>query len=594
MQVKFFFDFYCTYFYTATRSHKMKPKMNIFKVLIFCILIPVTIFGCTPKFDHEITTMELRETMHFLASDSLKGRYPGTPEDSVLTAYISQQMDISGLVLPEKTGLQEVMVEEGYTVTENNRLLIGNNSGVVLEGTDLRIPGFSATDTVAGKLVLATTIPGKVEGKILVLPLPQNLPENAHDAYTTLRSESLKAADAGALAVIYVYDGAFPEIENKKRLPLPVPVVALRMNIARDVLDIDGTGEVFDMISTIQDATVSTGIQVTVMTEVLPVQFSTHNTLGILKGSDPDKSGEYIIIGAHHDHLGTGGRGSSSRRQDTVAIHYGADDNASGVSGVIELSQHLMSRSPDRSFLFTTFAAEEMGLLGSKTLAENPVIDVEKVQAMINLDMIGRLNADRQLQIGGVGTSPGFRQIIDSVNRDYGFSIAWSEAGFGPSDHASFYAKDIPVLFISTGAHKDYHTPDDRADRINYEGMQEVLNFVSDLAYELAGLEEKLAFTMAGPKSSSGSRGREGMITFGLMPDVMYDGNDGMPVSFVTEGKPAAIGGMKGGDIITAVDGKTVGNVYDYMERLSELKEGQSVVVSVTREGETLDLLLKL
>jgi len=129
---------------------------------------------------------------------------------------------------------------------------------------------------------------------------------------------------------------------------------------------------------------------------------------------------------------------------------------------------------------------------------------------------------------------------------------------------------------------------------LKYEGLQEVLNFVSDLAFELANREEKLEFTMAGPKKSSGSSGREGMVTFGLMPDMMYDGSEGMPVTFVTEGKPAAIGGMKGGDIITAVDGKSVGNVYDYMERLSELKEGQSVVVTVTREGESIDLLLKL
>ena len=235
-----------------------------------------------------------------------------------------------------------------------------------------------------------------------------------------------------------------------------------------------------------------------------------------------------------------------------------------------------------------------MGLHGSKAFAKDSVIDPEKIQAMINLDMIGRLNADRQLQIGGVGTSPVFRNLLDSLNISYGFNIAYSEPGYGPSDHSSFYAKDIPVLFFSTGAHTDYHTPADTPDKLNYEGMKEVLNFDSDVAYALAQMPEKIEFTLAGPKESSGSRGREGMVTFGLMPDVMYDGNEGMPVSFVTEGKPAAIGGMKGGDIIKAVDGKSVGNVYDYMQRLSELKEGQSVIVTVDRDGTIIELLLQL
>ena len=343
-----------------------------------------------------------------------------------------------------------------------------------------------------------------------------------------------------------------------------------------------------------QQSIVTSGIKATIESEVLPGEISTFNTITRLKGSDPDLSDQYILIGAHHDHLGLGGRGSSSRMQDTVAVHYGADDNASGVAGVIELSQHLMSRSPDRSFLFATFAAEEMGLHGSKTFAANPPVDLRAIQVMINLDMIGRLNAKRQLQIGGVGTSPIFRELIDSLNRSYNFSIAYSEAGFGPSDHSSFYAKNVPVLFISTGAHTDYHTPKDHIEQINYSGMQEVLYFISDIAFAIANIPEKIAFTEAGPKESSGSRGRQGMVTFGLMPDVMYDGNKGMPVSFVTEGKPAAIGGMKDGDIITEVDGKRIGNVHDYMERLSELKEGQSVIVSVKRDGDKFELIIQL
>jgi len=576
----------------------MKGSSNILRTIVLFSLMAYLFTGCRPRFDEAITTPELREEIAFLAGDSLKGRYPGTPEDSVLTAYITHEMDIAGMVLPGKTGLQEVKVEQGYTVTGNNRLMIDADGGITLSAYDLRIPGFSSSDTVGGELILSTSTPaqdnpGPATG-ILVLPLPNDIPSDAYDAFMSLRSTCLHVSDLGYEAVIFLYDGPFPEMHNSKRLPLSIPVAAVSMQLARNFLTDKGYGNIFEMTNPGNNLAISTGITATIMTEVMPNEVITHNTLALLKGSEPDKSDEYVIVGAHHDHLGMGGRGSSSRRQDTIAIHYGADDNASGVAGVIELAQNLMSRAPERSFLFTTFAAEEMGLLGSRALTEQPVIDLENVQAMINIDMIGRLNEERQLQIGGIGTSPLFRSIIDSVNTAYNFSIAFSEAGYGPSDHASFYAKDIPVLFISTGAHTDYHTPDDRSDRINYEGMKEVLSFISDLALDLANMNNRLEFTLAGPKESSGSRGRQGMVTFGLMPDVMYDGNKGMPVSFVTEGKPAAIGGMQGGDIITAVDGKHVGNVHDYMDRLSELKEGQSVVVTVKRDGETLKLLLKL
>jgi aminopeptidase YwaD len=579
---------------TEAATWIVKGMRTLFLVLTTSILAT----GCQPKFDHQITTDELRDVVYFLASDSLKGRQPGTPEDSVLTAFIVEQLDISGMVPLQKTGLQEVKVEHGYLVTDNNRIMVGSAPGAVISYPDMRVLGFSATDTVMGELILSTRLPENsttpVEGNILTMPLPAGLPGNAYDAYTFLRSQCLAAADRGATAVIYITTGVLPDLESNKRLPLPIPALIIPAGSTTEMLPAGEKGGIFGIINTFDNVAVSTGIYATIMTEVIPKELTTYNALAELKGGDKTLSDQYIIIGAHHDHLGMGGRGSSSRRQDTTGVHYGADDNASGVAGVIELSQHLMSRSPRRSFLFTTFAAEEMGLQGSRTLAANPVIDLEQVQVMINMDMIGRLNAERQLQIGGIGTSPVFRALLDSLNQTYNFSMAYSEAGYGPSDHSSFYAEDVPVLFVSTGAHSDYHTPADRPEKLNYEGMKEVLQFVSDLAYALSEMPEKIEFTLAGPKESSGSRGREGMVTFGLMPDVMYDGNEGMPVSFVTEGKPAAIGGMKGGDIITAVDGKSVGNVHDYMERLSELKEGQSVVVTVKRDGASIELLLQL
>lgn len=582
------FKFYSLFLRFLNRK---EYTMKFAKATLFILAVMLLHFGCKPAFDHQITVSELESTLSFMASDSLKGRLPGTPEDSVLTAYITTRMDLSGMALMGENGTQEVKVERGAIVTENNMVTLRGKTERLVNNSDLFIPGFSASGSISGQLVTSTSFSdGKEsdeakfeEGSILILPLPSDLPTSAYDAYIFLRSQCLRASDRGAAAVIYVFNDTLPAMESAMRLTLPIPVIALS---AEKLKKIPGFSS--------NPVTIPSEATAEIVTEVLPGIISTHNTIAALKGGKADVSDQYIIIGAHHDHLGMGGRGTSSRRQDTLAVHYGADDNASGVAGVIELSQYILSRSPDRSFLFTTFAAEEMGLYGSKMLAETPPVDLSQVQAMINLDMIGRLNEDRQLQIGGVGTSPVFRGLIDSLNRQYSFNIAFSEAGYGPSDHSSFYAKDIPVLFISTGAHTDYHTPADNPEKINFTGMQEVLCFISDIAIALADMPEKIEFTLSGPKKPSGSRGREGMVTFGLMPDVMYDGNEGMPVSFVTEGKPAAIGGMKSGDIITAVDGKGVGNVHDYMERLSDLQEGQSVIVKVKREGKEIELLLKL
>jgi aminopeptidase YwaD len=568
------------------------------KILVITLLTLLLTVGCRPEFEHRITIKELQGTLEFLAGDSLKGRFPGTQEDSVLTQYIVGKMKRSGMIMMGENGIQQVTAERGFTVTANNSLKIGEQQRNIIEGANMKVLGFSSTDTINGELLLAARLHNiempDLNAGILVLPMPDDLPDNEYDLYTFLRSQSLSAADKGAGAVIFVYKDLFSLPQSNKRQSLQIPVIAIHFNHMARLSDFFSLDLFTALVQSDNHSVISTGIQVKIETEVIANQVETYNTISGLKGSDPGLSDQYVLIGAHHDHLGMGGRGSSSRRQDTVAVHYGADDNASGVAGVIELSQHLMSRSPSRSFIFATFAAEEMGLYGSKKFAEDPPVELSDLQVMINLDMIGRLNQDRQLQIGGVGTSPVFRPLIDSLNSSYQFNIAYSEAGFGPSDHSSFYAKDVPVIFISTGAHTDYHTPADNTEKINYEGMQEVLYFVSDIAYHISSLSQKIPFTEAGPRESSGSRGREGMVTFGLMPDVMYDGNDGMPVSFVTGGKPAAIGGMKDGDIILRIDGKPVGNVHDYMERLADLKEGQSVIVTIRRGEEIIELLIQL
>jgi Zn-dependent M28 family amino/carboxypeptidase len=325
------------------------------------------------------------------------------------------------------------------------------------------------------------------------------------------------------------------------------------------------------------------------------LQKKTQNVEFMIEGSDPILKGEYIVIGAHYDHLGYGGSGSGSRRPDTNAIHYGADDNASGVSSVLEIAEKLYAYKSalKRSVLVYLFGAEEMGLLGSKHLVNNPNIELSKMKHMINLDMVGRLGEDKGLTVGGTGTAAGIEDILNKLSEGHNLNIKTSPEGYGPSDHASFYSKDVPVLFFFTGIHEDYHTPADVPGKINYEGMKSINNMVYDLVVELANLDEALAYQEAGPKTRETSR-RKFKVTLGIMPDVSGSGVKGLTADAVMEGRPADLAGMKKGDVIVAMEGKPVNDIYEYMSRLSEFKPGQRISVDVMRDGEKVVLIVDL
>ena len=584
-------------------------KKNISALLLIIIII---VSSCQPKVEKEISLPELQSILEYIATDSLKGRYPGTHEDMLLADYLSGEMKNAGATLHSDKGIQYFDIPVGIAFDESNSISFADVSYSYSDMADFIPMGFSANDTLTAEIVFAGALSDfinmeeevekQINGKWLMI-FSENSSENPmqsrHDSYLNLRSLSLRAADHGTSGIIFIShsdEGVdYPEQSDIKRIAAPIPALIMSRKLALEVLNLNDFPMLDANVKTKNIPEIfSTGVDFTAITEIITTTVQSFNSTAMITGKNDTLADQFVLIGAHHDHLGWGGRGTSSRQPDTVAVHYGADDNASGVAGVLELAEYIGSLEPARSFSFLTFGGEEMGLLGSKYFAENPSIDLDKVQTMINLDMIGRLNDDRQVQIGGMGTSPMFRALIDTINLKYNFSLKYSEAGYGPSDHSSFYAKDIPVLFISTGAHTDYHTPSDDIEKINFEGMQDLLYFVSDIAMELANNPEKIEFTEAGPKTAASSRGRRGGITFGLMPDMNYDGDEGMPVTFVTEGKPAAACGMKDGDIIKAVDGKKVGNVYDYMDRLGQLKAGQSVIVKVERDKEELELLIQL
>jgi Zn-dependent M28 family amino/carboxypeptidase len=305
------------------------------------------------------------------------------------------------------------------------------------------------------------------------------------------------------------------------------------------------------------------------------------NVLGLIPGNDPALRDEWIVVGAHFDHLGTGGEGSLYGGKDP-AIHHGADDNASGTAGVVTLARRFAAEGGNRrSLLFVGFNGEEEGLLGSASLIEEGVIPTGNVAAMINMDMIGRLDSNR-LIVEGMGTSPVWDSLVPAVNRDR-FSLKLGRNGFGPSDHASFYAKDVPVLFFFTGMHRDYHRPSDTWEKLNYDGEARIVGLVGDLIHAIDARPARPPFTKV-PDSVSGKANMGFRVYVGTIPDYAYEGK-GLRLSGVAEGGPAQKGGLKEGDIITRVASKEVNNIYDYTYVLGELKPKQSVEIEFLRGG---------
>ncbi|MGB4973627.1 MAG: M28 family peptidase, partial [Cyclobacteriaceae bacterium] len=294
---------------------------------------------------------------------------------------------------------------------------------------------------------------------------------------------------------------------------------------------------------------------------------------------------EIIIIGAHFDHLGYGGV-SSLYRGDSL-VHNGADDNASGVAVMIQLAELLKNEQLQKDILFIGFSGEEEGLWGSNYFSKNPTIDLSKVSAMINMDMVGKLDEQKALAIHGTGTSPSWEGILNKVNTD-SISLLFRPSGIGPSDHTSFYLQDIPVLHFFTGQHEDYHKPSDDSEKLNYEGMAKIALMINRIVGEL-NTADKLAFTKT--KDESGDTPRF-TVTLGVVPDYLFGGK-GMRIDGVTDEKPAAVAGLQKGDVVTQLGDFVVDGMNGYMEALSKFEKGAETTVRVKRGDEELSFPIK-
>ena len=286
-----------------------------------------------------------------------------------------------------------------------------------------------------------------------------------------------------------------------------------------------------------------------------------------------------VVIGAHFDHLGYGSEGSLYRGEKS--IHNGADDNASGTAAIIQLGRILKNKSKNKNYLLLAFSGEENGLWGSNYFAKNPTIDLSKVDYMINLDMVGRMNDEKTLAINGVGTSPSWLDKIEAANTDT-LKLVTSESGVGPSDHTSFYLQDLPVLHFFTGQHEDYHKPSDDSEKLNYQGVVHVVRMIERLVLSLDE-EEQIAFTKT--KDDSGDNPRF-TVSLGVVPDYLYDGQ-GMRIDGVSEDKPAQKAGMQKGDIVMKLGDSTIVDMMSYMRALSAFQLGDETKVEFKR-GEEL------
>jgi aminopeptidase YwaD len=388
-------------------------------------------------------------------------------------------------------------------------------------------------------------------------------------------------------------------VENNE-VTAGIPVISVKRELANRILK--PAGITVDSLETLiarnkAPKSFAANVSVTATVDISLNKQRTENVVALLEGSDPALASEYIVVGAHYDHLGFGGPNSGSRMPDTNAVHNGADDNASGTAMVMALAHKLapLRASLKRSIIFIAFSAEEMGLIGSKYFVDHPPVDLKSVKAMFNFDMVGRFNKENNsISVSGTGTSLESDSILKIYERGLPFTVTHAPDGYGPSDHAAFYAVGIPVFYFTTGVHMDYHTPFDDTEKLDFATEKTIGDFAAGVISDVDDLQHPLTFKESGSREQAGRTGRKLKVTLGIMPDFAGTEKKGLRVDGVTKDGPADKGGMKKGDIITSINGLPVGNIYEYMARLGKLKHGQTISVEVIREGKNQVLIILL
>lgn len=516
----------------------------------------------------------LQSHIRYLADDKLEGRRAGTAGEKLAREYISNQFASIGLQAKgTESWFQAFEINDGKQVNPATHLLIN--------GADLKLDqdffplAFSANASAEAAVSMALpekSVPWFMDLKEM---LEENKSNPHFDINEAIRTKTNIAADKGASALILYNSSSIADnlkFNGKDRAAIAkIPVLYVTADARKKYLADSGAT-----------------LDIKLKTDIGEKKRTGHNVIGYIDNGAPTT----VVLGAHFDHLGYGEDGNSMLRNADKLIHNGADDNASGTAALIELARLLKaSKNKDNNFLFIAFSAEELGLNGSKYFTENPTIDLSKVSYMINMDMVGRLNdSSKVLTVGGYGTSPWWPQVIGSAkDRKSYFTIKIDSSGTGPSDHTSFYRKDIPVLFFFTGLHTDYHRPSDDFEKINYLGELQIVKYISDIINKTRQ-QGKLAFTKT--RETQTTTSARFSVSMGIMPDYTFSGT-GVRVDGVSEGRPAQKAGIKAGDIILQLGEHATNSVENYMQALGKFKKGDKAKVKYKRgeavmEGEVV------
>lgn len=569
---------------------------------------------------------QLQSYIKALASDSMEGRRTGTRGNMIAARYISDRFAEFGLVRPQGKGMEGYFHPFEYTTgidagernsaslwPEGNSRQATNPQRMELEmGKDFVPLGFSEAGTVSGEIVFVGYGIAAPElnyddyagidarGKIVLMMRYSPDGTNPHGEFASHAAFARKvivAREHGAAGMIVIDppaddDALVPMRLDRSFTNAGIVAVSMRGSIF-DYLR-DPRGRRLAQVQRAIDSTkspasfVAPGEHAALTVSLKVLKAMVPNVVGILPGADPKLREEFVVIGAHFDHLGRGGEGSLGTGDSS--IHYGADDNGSGTAGLLALAEHFArTHSNRRSIIFAAFNGEEEGLLGSAALVANPPFLLDKVIAMINMDMIGRLDSNA-LVVQGIGTSPVWRGVVDSINHGR-FDLSLMDDGYGPSDHTSFYLKEIPVIFFFTGNHRDYHRPSDTWEKINYPGTARVIDLVADITDWLTAYPERLPFTKTQNSAARSSMGFR--VYVGTIPDYAYDGK-GVRLSGVAQGGPAEKGGLQEGDIIIRMGTKEINNIYDYTYALGEFRPKQHVEIEFLRAGSSKTATVEL
>jgi len=531
--------------------------------LVFLLLSNVTFAQKLSRSDKELIKY-LKANVSFLASDSLEGRRAGTNGETLAADFISKKFKEIGL-LPKGSSdsyFQPFLIIDGKKI--GNLTFLSINNKVLIPEKDF----FPLANSSNSTLIKAQISPSLTEkNQPWFLDLSDDLEENKtnphFDINNLIQSKIVKAKEKGATSLILYNSNVIDDkikFDTKDRQDLTlIPVLYLNKSA---------------FVDNIKDLNASYEISFSI--EIQPNVRNSKNIIGFINNNAPYT----IVLGAHYDHLGYGEDGNSMIRTGEKLIHNGADDNASGTAALIELAFLLKkSKSKNYNYLFTAFSAEELGLNGSKYFVENPTIPLTSINYMINMDMVGRMNdSTKAITVGGYGTSPSWSSLFNAIENK-NFTIKFDSSGTGPSDHTSFYRKDIPVLFFFTGLHIDYHKPTDDADKINYTGQLQIVKFINQLVL-FSKSNEKYIFTKTREQQTSTSA--KFSVSMGIMPDYTFSGN-GVRVDGVSDNRPAKKAGILAGDVVKQLGEYQTSSVESYMQALSKFKKGDVTKVLIIR-----------